>query len=234
MPIAKLAHGISGVRIARRTGDIVVIVDVLRFSSTVTTAVANGFTVIPFSDPRRARERGEREGITLGSLSPLDYVNPRFSEVVALASPNGGGCAEAVDADDAGFFGCLLNARAAGRVAREASAGSGADVTVICADELAETETGGLPGARLAIEDYLCCGCILGELKMDLSPEVLVCRRAWDASAHDFRQLITDSISGRWLVDHGQEADLVHCLQRDIYGVVPVIRGGRIEPHTRG
>ena len=47
-PTAHLEWGVSGAKRAAERGDVVVVVDVLRFTSTVVAAVAAGATVYPY------------------------------------------------------------------------------------------------------------------------------------------------------------------------------------------
>ena len=46
MPLATVASGTFGVQQALANNNIIVVVDILRFSSMVITAIANGFTII--------------------------------------------------------------------------------------------------------------------------------------------------------------------------------------------
>jgi 2-phosphosulfolactate phosphatase len=113
---ATVAWGSDGLRLAVERGDIPVIVDVLRFSSTVTTAVANGFTVLPAPTAGAAERILADCGAERRSLSPLDYVNPREPEEVILVSPNGAALAASLPPGTPGFIACFLNARTAGRL----------------------------------------------------------------------------------------------------------------------
>lgn len=77
-PKVKLDWHVEGLQFALEENDIVVIVDVLRFSSTVTTAIANGFIIYPVSDEEKGvklaasigAEMSEHSGIAKYSLSP--------------------------------------------------------------------------------------------------------------------------------------------------------------------
>jgi len=239
MPTATFDSGLSGVRTALAANRLIVIVDVFRFTSTVTTAVANGFTIIPSSHPEKAAELSHQTGITLAgntgsskySLSPLDYLNPSSVEDVILFSPNGSACVEHVTQNGVGFIGSFLNARSVGRVLREESARTGMDVTVVAADEVLEDQYMDFISRRFALEDHLCAGFIFSELHMDLSPEAEVCLRAYETSKHDYVALLKNCLSGKYLIERGLEADISHCLQRNIYEIVPVMRDGKIISH---
>ena len=111
-----ISWGPIGVREALTRNDLVVIVDVLRFSSTVTTAEANGFTIIPSSSPEKAAslslETGMpvsgKTGVAKYSLSPVDYLNPKNPEELVLVSPNGAACVEMITRESTGFIGCIF------------------------------------------------------------------------------------------------------------------------------
>jgi 2-phosphosulfolactate phosphatase len=233
--IVNVDFGPEGARAASAKGDLVVIVDVLRFSTTVCTAIANGFTIIPCATKARAEEIARETGATVSgktgvarySLSPLDYVNPKNTEEVILISPNGAGCAEALADRAVGFIGCFLNARALARVLNSVAAASAKDITLIAAGEVREDQEDDLKTRRFAIEDYLGCGIILSELKMRMTAEAELCMRAFDASNHDYAGLIRASLSGQYLINRGLEFDISHAVQKNIYGTVPVLEQGR-------
>ena len=118
---------------------VVVIVDVLRFTTAVTTAVARGATVRPV--PWREDLAGDHS-----ALSPpaLDRVEPGTT----LVLPSRNGSALSFRARELGvptvLAGCLLNATAAGA----AAAAAGGTIAVIAAGEL---DAGGR--LRMAVED---------------------------------------------------------------------------------
>ncbi len=232
-----LGWGDAGVQRAMADGSIVVIVDVLRFSSTVTTAVANGFTIAPCARAEDAARLAESTGaIPSGptgrarySLSPLDYLNPHEPEEVALVSPNGAALCASLG-EQPGYIACLLNARTAGRLLRSISEQTGRGVMLVAAGEAVEDQERNLADRRFALEDYLGCGALLAELRMEMTADATVCCRAFEASSQDYPRLIRECASGQYLVCRGQEYDISHCVQRSIYEILPEVRGGRIAP----
>jgi 2-phosphosulfolactate phosphatase len=227
----------GGLRCAVERGDIPVIVDVLRFSSTVTTAVANGFTILPAPTAGvAARILAAATGAAVSaapgtarwSLSPLDFVNPRDPGEVVLVSPNGAALSHSLPPGSVGFVGCLLNARVAGRLLGEMSRGLRKGIALIAAGEAVEEQESDLEHRRFAVEDHLGCGAILSELKIDLDDEARAWREAFLVSKHEYADLIRQSPSGTWLAARGQAGDLSHCVQLSIYDTLPVIRDGRI------
>lgn len=225
---ATVACGPEGLDAALRRGDIAVIVDVLRFSSTVTTAVANGFTVLPRSGPDDGARTSTGDIPRRATLSPLDFVNPRSSEEVLLASPNGAFLAGKIGEKDRGFIGCFLNARCVARIVSGVAVKEGRDVTLVAAGEIEEDRIEGVRIPRFAIEDWLGCGSILSEMRMERTAEAEVCAGSYDACKADLVDLIRRSLSGRYLIGRGKECDISHCVQRNIYDIVPVVRAGTI------
>jgi 2-phosphosulfolactate phosphatase len=243
---AHLDWTVDGLRYALREDRIVVIADILRFSSAVTTAVANGFTVYPVADqkeivPLSRRIRGlaaGRSGEARFSLSPFGYLDAEDlrNKKVVLWSPNGAACASLVKKRHRAYIGCLLNARALGGLLTAIARKSRRGVTLIAAGEQQALVTGerilyDVKSSRrvFAVEDYLGCGAILSNLRLPKTPEAEVCETAFRASRRRLRKLLMDSFSGLFLRERGLTRDVAWAAQLDKYGIVPVIRGNRIE-----
>lgn len=96
----RLAWGRRGTRDAAARGDVLVVVDVLRFTSMVATAVQRGAIIRPLDWTTGARG---------GSLSPLDYLDVDAGDRFEVASPNGATCCSY---GHELFAGALLNASA--------------------------------------------------------------------------------------------------------------------------
>lgn len=231
---ATVGRGDDGLRAALARGDLPVIVDVLRFSSTVTTAVANGFTVLPAPTADEGRRLAGETGAVRRSLSPLDYVNPRDPAEIVLVSPNGAALASAVPPGVEGFFACFLNARSAARRLAGIARAGGRGISLVAAGEVAEDQEADLRTRRFAIEDHLGCGAVLDALGGDLDEAAGACLEDYRRSKHRLAALVADSPSGAYLAARGRTADLVHCLQQDLYDALPVVRAGRIAAWTDG
>jgi 2-phosphosulfolactate phosphatase len=227
-PTATVACGPEGLDAALQRGDLAVIVDVLRFSSAVTTAVANGFTILPRSKPDDGARTSTGDVPRRATLSPLDFLNPKSPEEVLLVSPNGAFLAGKVGEKDAGFIGCFLNGRTVARIVSAVAAREGRNIALIAAGEIEEDRTDGVRIPRFAVEDWLGCGFILSEMRMERTAEAEICARTYDSCKPVFVDLIRKSLSGQYLIGRGKEYDISHCLQRNIYGIVPVVRGAMI------
>jgi 2-phosphosulfolactate phosphatase len=190
--------------------DVVVVVDVLRFSTTVTDAVARGETV-PLDDAAHA-------------------VSPNGAAVAVAADRP----------DSLVMLGCLRNARAvaAAVLAEQQRRGDRTSVAVIAAGEL--TGRGPDAMLRFAVEDQLGAGAIvdaLGTLGIDhTSPEAAVAGEAFRGLRGALRHLLTASGSGQELRDRGARDEVLSAAELDaavrttsgvaVGNAVPVLRDG--------
>ena len=201
--------------------DVIVIVDVLRFTTAVSAAVEAGATIDPFpwGDPRAA-EHAERVGASVAgrrapgrpSLSPTDLLHAEPGERIVLPSPNGS--ALAVDAAERSvpfvLAGCFRNASATAR--RAAMLAHGSPIGVVAAGERWHSPDGPL---RPAEEDLLGAGAVLHALDPAGSIATPCCdpgARAARAAYLDARPLLGDVLaatdSGRELVAGGDGDDV--------------------------
>lgn len=220
--------------------DVVVVVDVLSFSTAVTVAVGRGTRVIPspWSDERAralaaehdatlavGRLEAARDGTVVApSLSPAGLlVGPPVPRLV-LPSPNGSSIAAAVTG--AVVVGCLRNARAvASHVARALA--DGRSVAVVAAGERWRAD-GSL---RPCLEDHLGAGAVLAHLRAAghgdrFSPEATAAATLFDASRADLRRQLRECVSGRELTEAGFEDDVDVAAELDASTTVPVLVGG--------
>ncbi|PYI53900.1 2-phosphosulfolactate phosphatase [Paenibacillus flagellatus] len=230
-----LEWGERGAREAAERGDIVVIVDVLSFSSTVVTALHYGAVVYPHPKDDGLRAFADRHGadIIIGRAEAARAGNPTLSPVTfgpahagrrfVLCSLNGAVCARIGSVAPALLVGCLLNASAAAREADRLRAASGANVTVVACGEKWEAPRPGENGLRPAVEDYLGAGAILSALGGSRSPEAEVCVGAFRHAEARIAPLVTDCGSGRELAGKGCADDVRHCARLDVYATVPVL-----------
>ncbi|HEY8173608.1 MAG TPA: 2-phosphosulfolactate phosphatase [Dehalococcoidia bacterium] len=232
----RLQWGRRGAREAAARGDIVVIVDVLRFSSAVATAVSRGGEIYPCAyaadvenlartvDAQIAA-RGEGSSESPFSLSPRSYALLQPGTRVVLPSPNGAQCTLNASAAPYVFAGAIVNGDAVARVLEPLLTNSDAALTVIACGERWTTpsEDGDL---RFAIEDLLGAGAILSGLsRHSQSPEARVAAGAFTRNRDDVREMLQDCASGRELRARGLDADVHDCAQVDSIDAVPVLCG---------
>jgi 2-phosphosulfolactate phosphatase len=229
------------VRRADERGDVLVIVDVLSFSTAVVTAVGRGAYIYPCSSHQRAAKVTAQVGgeaavrrtevPTKGrfSLSPLTFEQVEPGTKVAVASPNGAACARHGRRVPFLLAGCLLNAAAVSKTVAEILARTDLAVTVIACGER-ERLPAGKSVIRWAVEDYLGAGAILSHLPYDKSPDAVVCEGAFQSCREIVGKIITGCESGRELVEWGFGGDVEFAVRFNVSDCVPVLKGGRFEP----
>lgn len=195
----RLDWGVDGlVRLA--PADIVIVVDVLRFSSTVVRAV----------------ERGE--DVPLDAAAHAVSIN---GAAVAEAAARSGALV---------LVGGLRNASAvaAAVLAEQELRGARTSVALIAAGERTGSETGS--GLRFAVEDQLGAGAVvdaLGARGIDhTSPDAAVAAESFRALRRAVTHLLTASGSGLELIARGERDDVLAAAALDAASVVPVLRDG--------
>jgi 2-phosphosulfolactate phosphatase len=216
---------------ATLAGATALVIDVLRASTSIVTALANGCAgVVPVGDPADARRRaaatpgallaGERrgeplEGFDLGN-SPLEFTRDRVGgRLVFLTTSNGTGALLAVRAAAAVAVAGFVNLSAACAWA----AAGGRDVVVTCAGER---------GAR-SLEDEVCAGFLVDRLlaawpATSAGPEAAAAARQARPYAADLGRLARDSSWARHLASRGRAGDVAACLTLDAFTLVPIYR----------
>jgi 2-phosphosulfolactate phosphatase len=221
--------GPMGLRTVAPEVDVVVVVDVLSFTTCVDIALGCGAEVYPYKrhdgsevgyaaslDAEVARPRGADDG---PSLSPSSLTTVAAGTRLVLPSPNGS--ALAFGAAEAGaqevVAACIRNGAAVG------SAFADEDVTVgvIAAGERWRGETGPL---RVAVEDLLGAGAVLSMFdRVDLSPEARAAVAAWRDAEADVRPRLRACVSGRELIEGGWSDDVDLAAQAHVSDLVPVL-----------
>lgn len=245
----ELEWGVAGARLLAGRCDVLVVVDVLSFTTSLTVAAARGVTVWPFgSDPgsdlggdprstgpgggaealaeavgaRLAHGRSASGGPTLSPASLLDL--PAGSRLV-LPSPNGSAIAHAAVAEGLPVLGASL--RNAAAVARRLAGrpGDGLRVGLMPAGERFGDGT-----LRPCYEDLLGAGLVLARLTDlgvlgHLTPLAAVAR----AAVADPLPLAACP-SGVELLERGFARDVELAGEVDVDDVVPVLVDGRFVP----
>lgn len=220
--------------IAAVDGGVVVIVDVLRFTSTVEAATRRGVLVYPYGwRDETSVELAASVGARLGhgtdpdrpSLSPLSYSRLVAGDRVVLASPNGGACTLlAADRGTLVVAACLRNAAAVGEWIRARHD----VVSVIACGERWPDGT-----LRPALEDLLGAGTVLAALGGNQSPEARAAVAAW-TDAHDHIEAsLSACVSGQELISRGCHDDVVYAAAANVSTVVPILVDGRFTDAQR-
>lgn len=236
----RLEWGRDGARRAAARGDILVVVDVLSFSTAVVTAVHHGGIVYPCAYNETPEELARLVGGEVAvhrselptrgrfSLSPLSFLGMEHGTVVVLTSPNGATCSRFAREVPYLFAGALVNARTVGTAVSLLLERAEHDATIVAAGERWEehTEDGEL---RVAIEDYLGAGAIISHIAASKSPEAVLCESAFQAVKERRHELMLGCSSGVELIMRGYQGDVEHAASLDLYDSVPLMRDGRFE-----
>ncbi|MBN8817753.1 MAG: 2-phosphosulfolactate phosphatase [Sphingomonas sp.] len=226
--------GLPGIAQLRERVGVIVIVDVLSFSTAVDVATARGALVYPHGDDGTANSLAEAEqaaaalGAVLAqprdaaggafSLSPVSLQSIAPATRLLLPSPNGSRLSLACG-DTPVFAGCLRNATAVGEAA--AAFAGHRDVAVIPAGE--RWPDGSL---RSAIEDWLGAGAIISAMGRPCTAEAELARIAFEAARPTLGHLVRTSQSGRELIERGYEGDVELALDLDASDGAPLLVDG--------
>ena len=230
--------GIEGLAALASDTAVVIVVDVLRFSSAVCCALEAGGVVLPYrwNDSTAAEYAEQHNAVLAGrrednehSLSPADLLTIPAGTRLVLPSPNGS--AVAFRARELGvrhvLAGCLRNATATAHAALELA--EGGPIGVIAAGERWGSHHATL---RAAVEDLLGAGAILAALDPSAaasapacSPEAAAARAAFVAARPRLYDTLRNSASGRELVSRGWDDDVATCAALDVSATVCQLNG---------
>lgn len=231
----RVEWGRRGARDAARRGDIVIIVDVLSFSSTVISALSYGTTIYPYPPNLDGKDyahkvgadyilgRAEAAKIGKPTLSPVTFNLENANKKYVLSSLNGAFCTWIASKVPALLIGSLLNASSVASVANQFKLETQANITVVpCGEQWSDVREYE-DALRPSIEDYLGAGAILSYLNGKKSPEAEVCIGAFHNSKQRLNELVWECGSGRELRDRGFEEDVKHCSRLNVYQTVPIL-----------
>ncbi|OEF99070.1 hypothetical protein BHF71_02490 [Vulcanibacillus modesticaldus] len=208
----------------------VVVIDVLRATSVIVTALVNKAKyVIPVEGIEEAWRiyhqegkiemvlGGERNAIPIEGFhfgnSPLLYTEVNVAQKkVILTTSNGTRAIKASVKGDKIYIGSFLNASAvAKQLIKE-----GKDTVIVCSG----TDN------KYSMDDALCAGMLISIIseKQDITTTDLglTTKILYESNKDDLHKVLSNSRHYKWLKKIGFEEDLKYCLQRDIYDIVPV------------
>lgn len=242
----RLEWGPQGLRRLAPLADVVIVVDVLSFTTAVTIALESGVVVLPYrwagdDDAARAALAAfaeEHEALVAAkrgqpgpSLSPPSLSALAPGTRLVLPSPNGSALSFGARDHGAGAVAaaCLRNATA---VARWAAARHGV-IAVVPAGERWPTRRGRGTGdgstgpMRVAVEDLLGAGAVVAGLPSALrrSPEAAAAEAAFLGAIDQLYDRLATSPSGRQLLAWGFGSDVLVAGAHDVTDLVPTLRG---------
>ena len=206
--------------------DVVVVIDVLSFTTAVSVATARGALIFPypwedgaaeFAASKRANLAGARADGGF-SLSPVSFTSVQRNDRVVLRSPNGATICWRLTATGVRVVaGCLRNASAVGRFL----AGRGGSVAVVAGGE---RWGGAAVGIRPCLEDLLGAGAVLSGLPQnECSPEALAAVAAYQRFETNLPETLMNCVGGRELTAWGYPEDVRMAAAFDADPTVPVL-----------
>jgi len=216
-------------------GDIAMVIDVLRATSVITTALHNGAEkIIVASTIEEAWEKarilknnvilgGERNAIKVPGFdvgnSPLEYTRQLVEQkAIIITTSNGTLAIKNSEKARHIVITCFLNVRAACKKALQLAQEEGnADIAIVCAGTL----------GHFSLDDAACAGMVVENLMesyrdVELSDLAFVCRELYRINQKDIKGLITHAMHYNKLLDLGFEKDIEYCLNQNVMDCVPI------------
>jgi 2-phosphosulfolactate phosphatase len=229
----------------RRLSDkLIVVIDVLRASSTIVTALACGcLGLVPILSPEQAKEKaqqfkkeevllgGEREGrkikgFDLGN-SPREYQKEIVEDrIIIFSTTNGVKTLERVRGAFRIIIASFLNLQATFNYCSKFQG----DILLACAGK----------EGYFSLEDTVCAGMLINSLRdiySDTCQEVdanLTAQVLYKKFGNNILEMLQKSQHGRYLESIGLRKDLEFCSQLDIFNIVPIFRDGLISLNEEG
>lgn len=214
--------GSEGVIQLAAISDVVVIVDILSFSTAVEVATNNGAIIFPYrwkdstavdyAKSIKAELATNRTSTTGYSLSPQSLTKISPGTKLVLPSPNGSSLTLLTEKTPT-LAGCLRNCEAVARFAQK----HGARIAVIPAGEKWENRT-----LRPALEDLIGAGAILSYLSGSLSPEARAAVAVFNTFKNDLLGTLKKCSSGKELIARDFESDVELAAAMNVSDCVPV------------
>jgi 2-phosphosulfolactate phosphatase len=223
--------GPQGVAQLAPISDVVILVDVLSFSTSVDIATSRGATIFPyrwkdasaavFAASVGAIVADARRGSPGYSLSPQSLMHIPPGLRLVLPSPNGATLTLGTGMVPT-LAGCLRNAQAVAAVAQR----YGPRIAVIPAGERWPSD-GSL---RPAFEDWVGAGAMISHLAGTRSPEAHAAATIFEGVQSDLAELLQSCSSGKELLTRGFVKDVALAAALNISACIPVFRDGAYVP----
>lgn len=232
LEVVSTVEEIRSDQIIKRT---VIVLDVLRASTTIVTALANGFpSVIPVETIGQANVLKNDRTILVGErhckkIADFDYNNSptalcgaaKKDADIILTTTNGTRAIQKAERAQPLLIGCFLNVTACIRHALSFHQ----DITLYCAGTRQE----------FALEDGLAAG-LMALLAKRYNPAIQISDLgemmllAYMQTAQNLSDCLKNTTTGKRLVQHQYANDIDFCAQLDQYQLVPFVKDGRILP----
>lgn len=214
-------------------GKICVVIDVLRATSVMITALHNGAEkIFPFKDIKIIQERcenlkniikcGERnalkiDGFDLGN-SPLEFTKEKvFGKDIYMSTTNGTKAVENSLSAEKIIICSFLNIKSVSEKLLEYKK----DVVIVCAGT----------NGKFSLDDTLCAGLIIKEMQKHTEiqmNDVLLAAVRISESHEDIKDILKGSTHYERLLSLGFEKDMEHIFSLNKYSIVPEYKNGYI------
>lgn len=214
-------------------GKICVVIDVLRATSVMVTALHNGAEkIFPFKDIKTIQERcenlkniikcGERnalkiDGFDLGN-SPLEFTKEKvFGKDIYMSTTNGTKAVENSLSAEKIIICSFLNIKSVSEKLLEYKK----DVVIVCAGT----------NGKFSLDDTLCAGLIIKEMQKHTEiqmNDVLLAAVRISESHENIKDILKGSTHYERLLSLGFEKDMEHIFSLNKYSIVPEYKNGYI------
>lgn len=211
-------------------GNLVVVVDVFRATSTIITSLNNGckgiIPVVEIEEAMALYKNGEKGEYLLGgerealkiegfhlSNSPNEYTrNVVEGRMIIFTTTNGTKAIRKAEGADEIILGALINAEAIAQYILS----KGEDVVFICA---------GTEG-QFSLDDIVTVGAIISriaahDISLELDDLGFVCRYMYDSYSDNLESVIKNCRHYNILKEAGYYDDITYCLKEDVISIVP-------------
>ena len=229
--VINLEWGVKGLKKFKPVSDVIIIIDVLSFSTCVDIVLNKSAFIYPYkymddttilySMQVGAELASTQRSKNNYSLSPGSLLNIKSGSKLVLPSPNGSELSFL--SGSAGIItltACLRNCRAVAEYAMEL----GKNITLIPAGE--KWEDGSI---RFAIEDILGAGAVISFLDGNFSAEALFAKDLYNTLKSDVCGILSECVSGKELIEKEFETDVRLACETNVSDSIPVFNVNRFE-----
>jgi 2-phosphosulfolactate phosphatase len=229
-------------REAIKRNDIAIVVDALRCSSTIITAIANDVReIIPVETTGEAFELrsndsntilvGERKGKKINGFdldnSPLEFINNEFRRKrIVITTTNGTSAIKQVEKCPMVLIGAFMNSNEVTKKSLILAKKYKSGITILLAGR----------HYNFFLEDFLCAGLLSSNfmsVDANLNDHALASMLSWKRAECNIREIVKNSQHGRDLIEIGLERDVDFCLNIDAYPIVPYLERNSIKNFSR-
>lgn len=219
--------------------DLIIVIDVLRCSTTIVTALTNGAeSIIPTKSVKKARMlhkshpeyllAGERRGIKPKGFdfgnSPLEFSSEVIKGKDIILTTTSGTKAIVLSKDAKWvLIGTFTNAKAVAKTAFTITEKEGIGISIVLSGK----------EGKFSLEDFLCAGLLVEKFparKFEWSDAAIASYQAFQQSRPSLYKIIRSGSHARYMESIGQRKDLEFCSKTNVSDVVPSFKNGAIVP----